>query len=66
MTCWRRFDEAQRFKDEYVSKEHLFLAIATAGRLILLRHCSRSQGASHDAHFESATEPAVERGHAAG
>jgi ATP-dependent Clp protease ATP-binding subunit ClpB len=44
----RAFDEAARFKDEYVSTEHLFLAIAAGGRdpaaEILSRH-----GASHDA-----------------
>jgi ATP-dependent Clp protease ATP-binding subunit ClpB len=44
----RAFDEAQRFKDEYVSTEHLLLALARqegdpAGRL-LKRH-----GASHEA-----------------
>src|SRR6202795_859221 len=44
----RAFDEAQRFKDEYVSTEHMFLAIAgqdrdTAGQLL------KKQGASHEA-----------------
>ncbi|HXA82115.1 MAG TPA: ATP-dependent chaperone ClpB [Methylomirabilota bacterium] len=44
----RSFDEAQKFKDEYVSTEHLFLAIAAAesdpaGRLL------KKQGASHEA-----------------
>ncbi|MGD0963687.1 MAG: ATP-dependent chaperone ClpB [Candidatus Acidiferrales bacterium] len=44
----RAFDEAQRFKDEYVSTEHILLAIATAERdpasHLLARH-----GATHDA-----------------
>jgi ATP-dependent Clp protease ATP-binding subunit ClpB len=44
----RSFDEAGKFKDEYVSTEHLFLAIAAAqndpaGRLL------KKQGASHEA-----------------
>jgi ATP-dependent Clp protease ATP-binding subunit ClpB len=44
----RSFDEAEKFKDEYVSTEHLFLAIAAtesdpAGRLL------KKQGASHEA-----------------
>ena len=44
----RSFDEAQKFKDEYVSTEHLFLAIAAAesdpaGRLL------KKHGASHEA-----------------
>jgi len=44
----RSFDEAQKFKDEYVSTEHLFLAIAEAesdpaGRLL------KKHGASHEA-----------------
>jgi ATP-dependent Clp protease ATP-binding subunit ClpB len=42
------FDEAQRLKDEYVSTEHILLAISTAERdpaaQLLVRH-----GASHDA-----------------
>src|ERR1051326_7280861 len=43
----RAFDEAQRFKDEYVSTEHLFLAIAgqdrdPAGQLL------KKNGASHE------------------
>ena len=50
----RAFDEAQRFKDEYVSTEHMFLAIAgqdrdPAGQL-LKRH-----GASHDAILQALT-----------
>jgi ATP-dependent Clp protease ATP-binding subunit ClpB len=44
----RAFDEAQRFKDEYVSTEHILLAIATAERdpasQLLAKH-----GATHDA-----------------
>ena len=44
----RSFDEAEKFKDDYVSTEHLFLAIAAAdsdpaGRLL------KKQGASHEA-----------------
>ena len=44
----RTFDEAEKFKDEYVSTEHLFLAIAAAesdpaGRLL------KKHGASHEA-----------------
>jgi ATP-dependent Clp protease ATP-binding subunit ClpB len=44
----RSFDEAQKFKDEYVSTEHLFLAIAAAdkdpaGKLL------KKYGASHEA-----------------
>src|SRR6202021_65807 len=44
----RAFKEAERFKDEYVSTEHLFLAIASedrdpAGQLL------KRQGASHEA-----------------
>jgi ATP-dependent Clp protease ATP-binding subunit ClpB len=44
----KSFDEATRFKDEYVSTEHLFLAIAgadrdPAGKLL------KKQGASHEA-----------------
>jgi ATP-dependent Clp protease ATP-binding subunit ClpB len=44
----RAFDEAQRLKDEYVSTEHILLAISTAERdpaaQLLVRH-----GATHDA-----------------
>jgi len=44
----RSFDEAEKFKDEYVSTEHLFLAIAAADRdpagKLLKKH-----GASHEA-----------------
>src|SRR6516165_4139581 len=44
----RAFDEATKFKDEYVSTEHLFLAVAgedrdPAGRLL------KKHGASHEA-----------------
>jgi ATP-dependent Clp protease ATP-binding subunit ClpB len=50
----RAFDEAQRFKDEYVSTEHLFLAIAgqdrdPAGQLL------KKQGASHEAILQALT-----------
>ncbi len=50
----RAFNEAQRFKDEYVSTEHMFLAIAgqdrdPAGQLI------KKQGASHDAILQALT-----------
>jgi len=50
----RAFDEAQRFKDEYVSTEHMFLAIARqdcdlAGQLL------KNQGASHDAILQALT-----------
>jgi ATP-dependent Clp protease ATP-binding subunit ClpB len=50
----RAFDEAGRFKDEYVSAEHLFLAIAGAPRdpagKLLAKH-----GASHDAILQALT-----------
>jgi ATP-dependent Clp protease ATP-binding subunit ClpB len=50
----RAFDEAQRFKDEYVSTEHMFLAIAgqdrdPAGQLL------KKQGASHEAILQALT-----------
>ena len=50
----RAFDEAQRFKDEYVSTEHLFLAIAgldrdPAGQLL------KRNGASHEAILQALT-----------
>src|SRR5260370_2438277 len=50
----RAFDEAQRFKDEYVSTEHMFLAIARqdrdpAGQLL------KKQGASHNAILQALT-----------
>jgi ATP-dependent Clp protease ATP-binding subunit ClpB len=50
----RAFKEAENFKDEYVSTEHLFLAIAGQDRdpagLLLKR-----QGASHDAILQALT-----------
>jgi ATP-dependent Clp protease ATP-binding subunit ClpB len=50
----RAFDEAQRFKDEYVSTEHMFLAIAgqdrdPAGQLL------KKQGATHEAILQALT-----------
>jgi ATP-dependent Clp protease ATP-binding subunit ClpB len=50
----RAFDEAQRFKDEYVSTEHMFLAIAgqdrdPAGQLL------KKQGTSHEAILQALT-----------
>src|SRR6202140_4811310 len=50
----RAFKEAEKFKDEYVSTEHLFLAIANedrdpAGQLL------KRQGASHEAILQSLT-----------
>src|SRR5713226_4079353 len=50
----RAFDEAQRFEDEYVSTEHIFLAIAgqdrdPAGQLL------KKQGASHEAILQALT-----------
>jgi ATP-dependent Clp protease ATP-binding subunit ClpB len=50
----RAFDEAQRFKDEYVSTEHMFLAIAgqdrdPAGQLL------KKHGASHEAILQALT-----------
>src|SRR5712664_787177 len=50
----RAFDEAQRFKDEYVSTEHMFLAIAgqdrdPAGQLL------KKYGASHEAILQALT-----------
>ena len=50
----RAFDEAERFKDEYVSTEHLFLALAgedrdPAGQLL------KRQGASHEAILQALT-----------
>ncbi len=50
----RSFDEAQRLRDEYVSTEHILLAIAAtdqdpAGQLLV------KQGASHDAILQSMT-----------
>jgi ATP-dependent Clp protease ATP-binding subunit ClpB len=50
----KAFDEAEKFKDEYVSTEHLFLAIAgqerdPAGKLL------KQQGASHEAILQALT-----------
>jgi ATP-dependent Clp protease ATP-binding subunit ClpB len=50
----RAFDEAQQFKDEYVSTEHMFLAIAgrdrdPAGQLL------KKHGASHEAILQALT-----------
>src|ERR1700751_1827220 len=50
----RAFDEAQRFEDEYVSTEHMFLAIAgqerdPAGQLL------KKHGASHEAILQALT-----------
>jgi ATP-dependent Clp protease ATP-binding subunit ClpB len=50
----RAFKEAEKFKDEYVSTEHLFLAIASedrdaAGQLL------KRQGASHEAILQALT-----------
>src|ERR1700740_85367 len=50
----RAFDEAERFKDEYVSTEHIFLAIAgqdrdPAGQLL------KKNGASHEAILQALT-----------
>src|SRR6202171_2907497 len=50
----RAFDEAQRFKDEYVSTEHMFLAISgqdrdPAGQLL------KKLGASHEAILQALT-----------
>src|SRR5713226_5358123 len=50
----RAFDEALRFKDEYVSTEHMFLAVAgqdrdPAGQLL------KKQGASHEAILQALT-----------
>ena len=53
-TISRAFDEATRFKDEYVSTEHLLLALASGGRdaaaEILAKH-----GCSHDAILQALT-----------
>jgi ATP-dependent Clp protease ATP-binding subunit ClpB len=50
----RAFDEAERFKDEYVSTEHLFLALSGEDRdpagLLLKRH-----GATHEAILQALT-----------
>jgi len=50
----KAFDEAQRLKDEYVSTEHILLAIAAAGRdpaaQLLARH-----GVTHDSILQAMT-----------
>src|ERR1700756_3586455 len=50
----KAFDEAQRFKDEYVSTEHIFLAMSAADRdpvgQLLKKH-----GATHDAILQALT-----------
>ena len=50
----KAFDEAQRLKDEYVSTEHVLLAIAAAERDPAGRLLAR-QGASHDAILQAMT-----------
>src|SRR6201997_5590215 len=50
----RAFDEAQRFKDEYVSTEHLFLAIAAQDR-DPAGHILKKIGASHEAILQALT-----------
>ncbi|MGB6844766.1 MAG: Clp protease N-terminal domain-containing protein, partial [Candidatus Acidiferrales bacterium] len=48
------FDEAQRLKDEYVSTEHILLAISAAGRDAAAQLLVR-QGATHDAILQAMT-----------
>jgi ATP-dependent Clp protease ATP-binding subunit ClpB len=50
----RAFDEAQRFKDEYVSTEHMFLAIAGQDR-DLAGQLLKKHGASHEAILQALT-----------
>jgi ATP-dependent Clp protease ATP-binding subunit ClpB len=50
----RAFDEAKNFKDEYVSTEHLFLAIAGADRDPAGQLLKR-QGATHEAILQALT-----------
>jgi ATP-dependent Clp protease ATP-binding subunit ClpB len=50
----RAFDEAKTFKDEYVSTEHMFLAIAGADRDPAGQLLKR-QGASHEAILQALT-----------
>ncbi len=50
----RAFDEAKKFKDEYVSTEHMFLAIAGADRDPAGQLLKR-QGASHEAILQALT-----------
>src|SRR6202051_4955911 len=52
---WERaFKEAEKFKDEYVSTEHLFLAIANEDR-DLAGQLLKRQGASHEAILQALT-----------
>ncbi len=50
----RAFDEATRFKDEYVSTEHLLLALASGGKDAAAEILNKS-GASHDAILQALT-----------
>src|SRR5260370_36507238 len=50
----RAFKEADNFKDEYVSTEHLFLAIAAQDR-DPAGHLLKRQGASHEAILQALT-----------
>src|SRR5712671_2522197 len=50
----RAFDEAQRFKDEYVSTEHMILARAGQDH-VLGGQLLKKQGASHDAILQALT-----------
>src|ERR1700686_3465586 len=50
----RAFKEAEKFKDEYVSTEHLFLAIANEDR-DLAGQLLKRQGASHEAILQALT-----------
>jgi ATP-dependent Clp protease ATP-binding subunit ClpB len=50
----RAFDEAERFKDEYVSTEHLFLALAGEERDPAGQFLKR-QGATHEAILQALT-----------
>ncbi|HTP44455.1 MAG TPA: Clp protease N-terminal domain-containing protein, partial [Candidatus Acidoferrum sp.] len=50
----RAFDEATRFKDEYVSTEHLLLALASGGKDAAAELLKKS-GASHDAILQALT-----------
>jgi ATP-dependent Clp protease ATP-binding subunit ClpB len=50
----RAFDEATRFKDEYVSTEHLLLALASGGSDAAAEILKKS-GASHDAILQALT-----------
>src|SRR5277367_6096370 len=50
----RAFDEAAKFKDEYVSTEHLLLALASGGHDAAAEILKKS-GASHDAILQALT-----------